>query len=153
MIEIRSGRLGQGVYATGVLEPGHVILRGWGHRVPHRTRHSFQVGMDTHIVVNSPMELLNHSCAPNCGVLIRPEVEWMEIHALRRIEPGEELTTDYATFEYEILFMPGPCLCGTPSCRGKITGYKDLPTHRRDAFGPYIAPYLRELDSPVPLAV
>ena len=153
MIAVRSGRLGQGIYATTALEPGQVILRGWGHRVPHRTRHSFQVGMDTHVVINSPVELINHSCEPNCGVLVRPEVERLEIHALRRIEPGEELTTDYASFEYEILFMPGPCLCGAPSCRGKVVGYKGLPADRRAALGPYIAPYLRELDSPISWAV
>ena len=75
----------------------------------------------------------------------------MEIHALRPIGPGEELTTDYATFESEIRHMPGACLCGSPGCRGKVTGYRGLPEARRAAFGPYIADYLREID-PVPAA-
>jgi hypothetical protein len=68
---------------------------------------------------------------------------------LCHIEPDQELTTDYASFEYEIVFMDGPCHCGTPSCRGRITGYKDLPEDRRIAYGSYIAEYLQELDAAV----
>lgn len=144
MIEVRDGRLGKGVFATRTLEPGEVILRGWGPRVPQRTQHSFQVDRDMHIEIHSPIELINHSCDPNCGVLVRLEVPVMEIHVLRRIEAGEELFTDYATFEYEIEYMSGPCLCGSPLCRGTITGYWNLPADRRAAYGPYIAPYLRD---------
>jgi uncharacterized protein len=149
MIEVRAGHLGQSVFATRAIEKGQVILRGWGPRVPERTRHSFQVDHDTHVVIRTPIELINHSCEPNCGVWLRKGVPVMEIHALRRIEPGEELATDYATFEYEIEHMTGDCLCGTPSCRGRITGYKDLPEELRDAYGPYIADYLEEIEAAV----
>ena len=57
------------------------------------------------------------------------------------------MRTNYETFEYEIEHMTGPCLCGTPSCRGRITGYRDLPEDRKAAFGPYILEYLREIDA------
>jgi hypothetical protein len=114
--------------------------------VPHRTRHSFQIDHDVHIVVRNAIELINHSCEPNCGVLVRRVEHVLEIHALRRIESGEELSTDYATFEEVIEHLNGPCLCGTRSCRGRITGYRDLPAERRAAFGRYIAEYLREKD-------
>ncbi|MBV8464170.1 MAG: SET domain-containing protein-lysine N-methyltransferase [Acidimicrobiales bacterium] len=146
MIEVREGRLGKGVYATQVLEPGQLILSGWGPRLPQRTRHSFQVDHDVHILIPTAIELINHSCEPNCGVLLRRGTEALEIHTLRRIEPGEELLTDYATFESEIQFMTGPCQCGAPSCRGRVTGYWDLSPERRRALGPYVAPYLRELE-------
>lgn len=149
MIEVRDCQLGRGVYASQVIPKGRVILRGWGPRVPYRTRHSFQVDHDTHIVISSPIELINHSCEPNCGVLVRRDSRVLEIHALRRIEPGEELTTDYATFEYEIQHLNGPCHCHSPSCRGTITGYKDLPADRRDAYGPYLAEYLQEIEATV----
>ncbi len=150
MYEVREGRLGKCVQATEALPEGQVILRGWGYQVPRRTRHSIQVNHDTHIVINSPIEMLNHSCEPNCGVFVRLDVPTLEIHALRRIEGGEELTTDYAMFESEIEYMTGPCLCGTPSCRGQITGYRDLPDEIRAAYGPYIAGYLRGRDADAP---
>jgi SET domain-containing protein len=38
---------------------------------------------------------INHSCAPNCWTEIAGTTIW--IRASRRIEPGEELTYDYAT--------------------------------------------------------
>lgn len=146
MIEVREGSLGKGVFASEAIEPGTCILRGWGHRVPMRTQHSLQVDHDHHIVIRGPIELINHSCEPNCGVLVLREQQVMEIHALRRIRPGEELFTDYSTFELEIHHMPGRCLCGSDLCRGRILGYLDLPDERREAYGPYIAEYLREVD-------
>lgn len=150
MYEVREGRLGKCVQATEAIPEGHVILRGWGYRVPRRTRHSIQVNHDTHIVIHSPIEMLNHSCEPNCGVFVRLDVPTLEIHARRRIEPGEEMTIDYAMFESEIEHMTDPCLCGTPSCRGRITGYCDLPEETRAAYGPYIAEHLRESDAGAP---
>jgi len=149
MIEVREGRLGKGVHATQHLRQGDVLIRGWGQRVPKRTRHSIQVDHDTHIVINSPLGLLNHSCEPNCGLLIRRDAEAIEVHSLRPIAAGEELTIDYATFETEIDFMDGPCECSATVCRGRITGYSELPAERRAALGPYVAEYLREADAVV----
>lgn len=147
MIEIREGRLGKGIFATEPINVGRCVLRGWGQDSPRRSRHSIQVDHDRHIVIPGPIELINHSCDPNCGVLLRRGVESLEIHALRPIAPGEELVTDYASFESEILFMPGPCLCASASCRGKIVGYWGLPEPRRRDLGIYVAEYLREMDA------
>jgi hypothetical protein len=149
MIVVRNGRLGRGVYAAQELTPGQVVLRGWGYRIPRRTRHSIQVDLDTHVRFPSAIELINHSCEPNCGMFHRRGSEVLEVHTLAPTQPGEELTIDYATFEYEIEFMTGPCCCGTSLCRGRITGFKDLPLERRIAYGPYIAEYLQELEASV----
>jgi len=153
MIEVREGRLGKSVHAIQFVYPGQVILTGWGSRVPRRTRHSFQVDHDCHVVINTEIELINHSCEPNCGVFLRRGLPSLEIHALRQIEPGEELTTDYATFEYEIDFMTDPCRCNTPKCRGRITGFRDLPDELKVEYGPYIAEYLREHEALVSAAI
>ena len=40
---------------------------------------------------------INHSCTPNCWIEIEPKTKTIWIRASRRIEPGEELTYDYAT--------------------------------------------------------
>src|SRR5262249_8986747 len=138
---------GAGVYAASVIAAGQRVLQGWGPRLPRRTQHSFQVDLDTHILIPGPIELMNHSCDPNCGVLLRRGANSMEIYALRRSGPGEELTHDSATFEYEIEFMPEGCLCNSPRCRGFIGGYKDLPEALRRAYRPYIAEYLPVLEA------
>ena len=144
MIEVKDNRFGKSVYAAQPIKKGTVILNGWGHLIKERTQHSIQVEIDTHVIIEGPLQLINHSCEPNCGVLIRRDVESLEIHAIRDIAEGEELYIDYATFEYEIKHFPSRCLCQKPACRGAITGFKDLPQSRRDAYGPYIAEYLRE---------
>ncbi|MEZ5502450.1 MAG: SET domain-containing protein [Halioglobus sp.] len=58
---------------------------------------------------------LNHSCEPNCA----GSEFWFEV-ALRDIEPGEQLTNDYAT----LYMRPSEgfaCRCGAPSCRGEAS--------------------------------
>ncbi len=99
------------------------------------------------MIIKNPIELMNHSCDPNCGVLVRRAAEVIEIHALRDIAAGEELGYDYATFEDAPEFLEGPCLCGSPICRGRLTGYAGLPADRRAALAGYIAPHL--LGAPV----
>jgi hypothetical protein len=98
---------------------------------------------------------MNHSCEPNCGLVIRSGVKQIEVHALRTIEDGQELTLDYETFESEFEAMSGPCLCGTSSCRGSLVGYKGMPADLRESYGLYIAEYLRDVPVtfPVPVAI
>lgn len=152
MFEVREGRLGKSVHAARRIGKGEVILTGWGQTGPVRTRHSMQVDRDLHVIIETPIQLINHSCDPNCGFLVRLEAELVEIHALRDIEAGEELNHDYAAFEDDIQFMTGPCQCMAENCRGRITGYHDLPADRREALGPYIAEYLRGIEAPVGMA-
>ncbi|MCA1582394.1 MAG: SET domain-containing protein [Acidobacteria bacterium] len=147
MIEIKDGRFGRHVHATAPIPTGTLIIEGWGRRLPGRTRHSFQVDLDTHVLIPGPIELINHSCDPNCGVLVPRGAQTLQIYARRPIAAGEELRTDYASFEWHIEFMPKPCLCDTALCRGSVTGYKDLPETARRAYAPYIAEYLPELES------
>jgi uncharacterized protein len=140
--------LGRGVYARAAIDAGEVVLTGWGPRVP-RSRHSFQIGPDEHVRIANEIELINHSCEPNCGVLLPLGAELLQVVALRRVEAGEELTTDYAMHDYEIEFMPAVCLCGSALCRGRVTGYRDLPSERRRAYGRYVAEYLPLLEAAV----
>jgi hypothetical protein len=144
-VEVRDGRLGRGVYAAQDALPGDVLMRAAGTRVPSRNMHSIQIDADVHVEVGSPMRYINHSCEPNCGLWVRRGSDVLEVHALRPLAAGEELTLDYATFEYEIEFMPGPCQCGAPTCRGRITGFKDLPEELVEAYGEYIAEYLQQM--------
>ena len=57
----------------------------------------------------------NHSCEPNIGV--QGQIVFV---AMRDIVPGEELTHDWATTDDLNYSME--CQCGSPSCRGIITG-------------------------------
>lgn len=144
-VEVRPHRFGRGVYARRRIEAGETVLTGRGEYV-ERSIHSFQVGPDTHVRIANEIELINHSCEPNCGILLPLNSREMRVVAMRAIEPDEEITTDYATHDYEIRFMPERCHCGTALCRGRVTGYRDLPPERRAAYGRHIAEYLPPLD-------
>jgi D-alanine-D-alanine ligase len=67
----------------------------------------------------------NHSCTPNTGY------DGLTVIALRNIDPGEELTLDYATFLDDSM-EPFVCRCGSAQCRGLITGTKTNSVSSRE---------------------
>jgi uncharacterized protein len=83
----------------------------------------------------------NHSCDPNIGV--QGQIVFV---AMRDIQPGEELTHDWATTDddsYEI-----PCHCGSQHCRGIITGQDWRRQDLQQKYRGYIAWYLqRKIDA------
>ncbi|NMC36536.1 SET domain-containing protein [Candidatus Beckwithbacteria bacterium] len=61
---------------------------------------------------------INHSCNPNVWML-----DAYTLVTNRPIKTGEELTVDYALFEADENYISTwQCKCGSPSCRGKVTG-------------------------------
>jgi uncharacterized protein len=61
---------------------------------------------------------INHSCDSNLWFW-----DAFTVEARRDIEPGEELTLDYALFEWEDEYVAiTDCRCGSAMCRGTITG-------------------------------
>ena len=62
-----------------------------------------------------PMRYTNHSCAPNARLSIRQRR--VEFYALRRIEPGEEITVNYGETHHEGRLA---CKCGAPRCVGRL---------------------------------
>jgi SET domain-containing protein len=83
----------------------------------------------------------NHSCDPNIGV--QGQIVFV---AMRDIQPGEELTHDWATTDddsYEL-----QCHCGAQNCRGIITGQDWRRKELQQKYQGYIAWYLqRKLDA------
>jgi hypothetical protein len=106
-----------------------------------------QVDVDTHILPDGVMVLVNHSCEPNCGVQIRPASREIEVRALRPIAAGEEISFDYNTFEYELDHGGSQCTCGAATCRGRVPGFKHVAAEVRARYGEFIAEYLRTIEN------
>jgi len=93
--------------------------------------HTYLFAIDDDVVVDAAVNgnearFLNHSCDPNCDVVVDKQRLWIE--TLRAIEPGEELTYDYAYVLPE-RHTPAakrryPCHCGAANCRGTILAKK-----------------------------
>lgn len=147
LVELVEGRLGKAAVAVRGFIRGDVVTEGWGATTRDRSMHTIQIDKELHLLPPSPMRFLNHSCEPNCGIVLRRGAENIVIHAMRDIDAGEELTLDYETFEEEFQALTGPCLCQTAGCRGRLRGFAHLPLDVRARYGDYIAEHLREADS------
>jgi uncharacterized protein len=81
-------------------------------------------------------EFSNHSCDPTIG--IQGQIVFI---ALRDIQPGEELTHDWATTDDGTYTMR--CNCGAQNCRGMITGQDWRRQDLQEKYRGYMAWYLQ----------
>ncbi len=91
---------------------------------------------------------LNHSCDPNLWL-----VDEVTFGARRDIRPGEEVTADYAYWQAEEdLIAAWTCHCGSPLCRGRVTGrdwrLPELQERYRGHFSPFINARIAALGRP-----
>ena len=126
-----------GVITKRKFKKGSLLFSVKGPVLSQPTKYSFSVDLNKHI---DPLQkdenfdfghYLNHSCEPNTIIRVIDKagsIPFIEILARRDIKSGEELTSDYASLEYETVAHVD-CRCRTDSCRGKIHGFKDLPGH------------------------
>lgn len=77
-----------------------------------------------------PLRFLNHSCDPS---LMRV-MDGVMFVAMREIEPGEQLTCDYATLEINPDWEM-ECKCGSANCRGQIRGIQSLSAELFEKYG------------------
>ncbi len=113
---------GLGVFAAKDFRKGETILQ-WRPRSLSRAEYEalspaerdyVDIEKGEILLMNPPERYVNHSCDPNLRPGVRADI------AARDIKAGEELTTDYANFF--ISRGSFQCACGSPKCRGAITG-------------------------------
>ncbi|GAA2256155.1 hypothetical protein GCM10010232_52080 [Streptomyces amakusaensis] len=137
---------GAGVFAVRSFRTGETVLTGVVEaELGRNDSHASQVGWDRFVRHGGLVPKVNHSCDPVCGIGLNPAGAH-DLVARRPIRSGQEITFDYAMRNFSIEHFPAHCRCGTVLCRGRITGWKDLPADRRAAYRGSVAPYL--LDTP-----
>jgi SET domain-containing protein len=134
---------GRGAFATGAIPRGARLVEYTGERltpaeaearypdVPGERHHTYLFAIDDDVVIDAAVggndaRWINHSCDPNCDAVV--DGGRIFIEAIRDIEPGEELTYDYA-YVLEERHTPSakrryPCHCGAARCRGTILARK-----------------------------
>jgi SET domain-containing protein len=129
------------VFAARRIRKGTRIVEYTGERIGNKEadrrydddkmkhHHTFLFTLDANTVIDGAIgsgggdaSYINHSCEPNCEAVITGKRIF--IHALRTIEPGDELAYDYQyertgknDAELEKFYV---CRCGAPHCRGSI---------------------------------
>ena len=143
---------GDGVVTTKAFAAGETVMTGYlVGTLTGNDSHATQVGIDSWVRHGGLGPKVNHSCDPNCGVRLNGAGAF-DFIARQPIADGAELTFDYAMRNYTVDHFPSACLCGGAHCRGSVTGWKDLPSARKAAYGDLVAPYLRQLDRDARLA-
>jgi uncharacterized protein len=142
---------GRGLIAAAPIAAGELVAIKGGHIVstatlasmPERLRNSeVQIADGFHLAAVEEAEyepvmlFLNHSCEPNVGFAGNTVLV-----AMRDISPDEELTTDYALFDDNDETMH--CQCGTPSCRGMVSGRDWQRPDLQRKYGSYFSFYLQ----------
>jgi uncharacterized protein len=124
------------------IKGGHIVDTATLKSLPELLRNSdVQIADGFHLVALEQAEyepvmlFINHSCEPNVGFAGN-----IVLVAMRDIDPGEELTTDYALFDNYDGEMK--CQCRTSSCRTTIGGRDWQLTELQRRYGDYFSAYL-----------
>ncbi|MGW6461997.1 SET domain-containing protein-lysine N-methyltransferase [Streptomyces sp. NPDC055078] len=137
---------GAGVFATRPFRAGELVLAGViESELGGNDSHASQISRTRFVRHGGLVPRVNHSCDPRCGIGLNASGAH-DLFARFPIATGQEITFDYAMRNYTIEHFPARCRCGTSRCRGRITGWRDLPSDRRDDYRGFVAPYL--LDHP-----
>ncbi|BFM06907.1 SET domain-containing protein-lysine N-methyltransferase [Halioxenophilus aromaticivorans] len=138
---------GQGIFATKQFHSGEIVMVGVIEKdnIDENHSHASQMGEFRYALHGGEITKVNHSCNPNCGINLN-NAGAHDFIAMHPIEIGEEVTFDYAMRNYIIEHFPYTCCCGAKNCRGRITGWKDLPESFKSTYKGYVAPYLIEID-------
>jgi SET domain-containing protein len=146
----KSGIHGRGLFAIKPIRKNEVVAIKGGHILSREElKKKRKIVGDSYIQIDDDfflapltkeehdrvMMFLNHSCDPNVGV--KGQITYV---AMRDIQPGEELTLDYAMIDDDVFEME--CECGKSNCRKTITGKdwkkKDLQKKYGDFFATFI---------------
>ncbi len=143
----KSSAKGEGIFATKSFKVGDIVMVGVIKEVLNGNHsHASQIGENEYVLHAGLISKVNHSCDPNCGIRIN-ETGAHDFVAIRNISIFEEIVVDYAMRNYGVDYFPKQCMCGSRRCRGRITGWKDLPDEKKKEYEGFVAPYLLELDA------
>ena len=148
---VSSAIAGRGLVAVAPITRDEIVAIKGGHIVDAATLDSlpdplrgsdvqiadgFYLAAVTEDEYEPVMLFLNHSCEPNVGFAGN-----IVLVAMHNINPGEELTTDYALFDDYDGTME--CQCGASSCRGTIGGRDWQRPDLQRKYGNYFSWYLQ----------
>jgi uncharacterized protein len=142
VVTVRATRVGLGVFARCRLEVDHLVGEIRGNTVidpDYGSEYGVDLGDDATLEPCEPFRFLNHSCEPNCELILSRyrrlqgrRISRLWLQTTRPIAAGQELTIDYAWPADAAI----PCACRSKNCRGWIV--------HRDQLDQLLATHLEE---------
>jgi len=131
-LEVKETHLGRGLFSTAVVEAEELVGEVVGKIIDdpdYSSNYCVDLGGTAVLETGEPYRFLNHSCDPNCELILwrfrrvngrRYHRVWLQ--TLREIVAGEELTIDYCWPASAAI----PCACQSSKCRGWIVNPEEL---------------------------
>jgi hypothetical protein len=132
---------GLGLFAIAPIEKGAFIVEYKGPRITHAEaarrearghRYMFEINSRWTVDGSSrrnTARYANHSCAPNAeSDLVKGKVI---LRAIKRIEPGEEITYDYGEEYFELFLRRSGCKCAKCQNKGEAQRRKRVRTESK----------------------
>jgi hypothetical protein len=151
-VEVRPSPIGgQGTFARAPIAAGELVFR-WGRTLftaaeirAGKARPGSVAAVDEGLYLAAasdaeadPSDFTNHSCDPNLWL-----ADAVSLVARRDIAAGEELTGDYAMWEADEDYVAAwACRCGSPFCRGRLTGRDWRLPELRARYAGHFSPFL-----------
>jgi SAM-dependent methyltransferase len=144
LLALSPGPFGTRLVTTRAVAVGEVLIVVEGTRVRVPDRMTLQVGGKQHLSTpEAPWTFINHACEPTARLDPGTHTEFPRFLACKALEPGQEITFNYLTSEWE-LAAPFHCGCGAPTCAGWVRGARYLTAAQRDRWGQELLPHIRE---------
>lgn len=128
---------GKGRFAVENIVKDEVLVKFVGKIVSNPSGTSIQVGFNKHL--EKPATYFNHSCNANTYI----NYDDLTMRSLRPISPGEEITFNYNSTEYDMK-ESFKCGCGSENCLKIIRGFKHLSKEQQKNIK-HLAPYLDKM--------
>jgi len=140
-IELRTAAIGQGVFATEAIAAGELLIALAHVFVAAAEQYTIQIDEARHQAGTGEIDdFLNHCCEPGAAL----DVERLCFVAVRPLAPGDEVTFNYLTSEWDMA-EAFTCRCGADGCVSNVRGFRHLSRAQQDALAPFITPFLRRM--------
>lgn len=152
-VVVRGSKIeGFGLFAAEVLPAGALVIV-WGGRLVTEDERQSGTFRERSLGVlepglyigarldepDQPDEFMNHACDPTLWMK-----DGISFVTRRPVAAGEELTADYALFEFDAGWQM-PCLCGLPCCRGIISGADWQRPELQERYAGFFSPFVEGL--------
>jgi hypothetical protein len=146
IVAVRVTSEGRHLEAIARIAAGTMLYALTGRETDTPTRYSVQIGPARHLDQECARDLddvvqhyfwryMNHSCDPSTVIRDR------QVFALRDLMPGDAVTFDYNTTEWEMA-EPFACHCRASWCVGTVRGARHLSPAQRTRVADQLSPWL-----------
>ncbi|MGY8768855.1 MAG: SET domain-containing protein-lysine N-methyltransferase [Pirellulales bacterium] len=135
-LEVRQTNYGQGLFTQHYYSPSIIIAEVTGSLIDdpsYSSDYCVDMGGSFSLEIEPPFRYLNHSCEPNCALIVleededriptcEEEVANLYLETIREIEADAQLTIDYGWPADAAI----ECLCGSSNCRGWVVDEEEI---------------------------